>query len=192
MKILHPTDFSECAVEAERHAVRLVKDLDGELVLVQVLVETPLYGEGLLNIREAQTIYDAQRKWAEDTLEARCGQLRESGIKARWRLEVGVPFEEIVKAAEEEHADMIVMGTHGRSGLNRLLLGSVAEQVVRLALCPVLAAHAGGYPGGVSISPTGDVYVDDPLILLPKPLYDCPPYGPGLPRVVVIVGPLRT
>ena len=87
MKILHPTDFSECAVEAERHAVRLVKDLDGELVLVQVLVETPLYGEGLLNIRGAGTIYDAQRKWAEDTLEARCGQLRESGIKARWRLE---------------------------------------------------------------------------------------------------------
>ena len=141
MKILHPTDFSECAVEAERHAVRLVEDLDGELVLVQVLVEAPHYGEGLLNIREAQTIYDAQRKWAEDTLEARCGQWRQSGIKARWRLEVGVPFEEIVKAAEEEHADMIVMGTHGRSGLNRLLLGSVAERVVRLALCPVLTVR---------------------------------------------------
>jgi len=141
MKILHPTDFSECAAEAECHAVRLVKDLHGELVLVQVLVEAPHYGEGLLNVREAQTIYDAQRKWAEDTLEARCGQLRQSGIKARWRLEVGVPFEEIVKAAHEEGADMIVMGTHGRSGLNRLLLGSVAERVVRLALCPVLTVR---------------------------------------------------
>lgn len=149
MKILHPTDFSECAVEAEHHAVRLVEDLDGELVLVQVLVEAPHYGEGLLNIREAQTIYDAQRKWAEDTLEARCGQWRQSGIKARWRLEVGVPFEEIVKAAEEEGADMIVMGTHGRSGLNRLLLGSVAERVVRLALCPVLTVRQkkAGEPG---------------------------------------------
>jgi nucleotide-binding universal stress UspA family protein len=141
MKILHPTDFSECAVEAERHAVRLVKDLDGEIVLVQVLAETPLYSEGLLNIREAQTIYDAQRKWVEDTLEARCEQLRQSGIKARWRLEVGVPFEEIVKVAEEEHADMIVMGTHGRSGLNRLLLGSVADRVIRLASCPVVTVR---------------------------------------------------
>ena len=81
------------------------------------------------------------RRLAEDTLEARCGQLRQSGIKARWRLEVGVPFEEIVKAAHEEGADMIVMGTHGRSGLNRLLLGSVAERVVRLALCPVLTVR---------------------------------------------------
>src|SRR5712691_4749589 len=121
MKILHPTDFSECAVDAERHAVRLARELDGELILFQALVEAPLYGEGLLNMREAQKIYDAQRKWAEDTLEARCGQLKQSGLKTRWRLEVGAPFEEIVKAAEEEHADMIVMGTHGRSGLNRLL-----------------------------------------------------------------------
>ncbi len=141
MKILHPTDFSECAVDAERHAVRLARELDGELILFQALVEAPLYGEGLLNMREAQKIYDAQRKWAEDTLEARCGQLKQSGLKTRWRLEVGAPFEEIVKAAEEEHADMIVMGTHGRSGLNRLLLGSVAERVIRLAPCPVLTVR---------------------------------------------------
>jgi len=52
-----------------------------------------------------------------------------------------VPFEEIVKVAEEERADMIVMGTHGRSGLNRILLGSVAERVIRLAPCPVLTVR---------------------------------------------------
>ena len=141
MKILHPTDFSECAVEAETLAVRLARPLDGEIILFQALVETPLYGEGLLNMREAQSIYDAQRKWAEDTLEARCGQLKQSGVKARWRLEVGAPFAEIVRAAEEEGADLIVMGTHGRSGLNRLLLGSVAERVIRLAPCPVVTVR---------------------------------------------------
>ncbi|MEK7715145.1 MAG: universal stress protein, partial [candidate division NC10 bacterium] len=64
-----------------------------------------------------------------------------AGIPVRWALEVGVPFEEIVKAAEKEGADMIVMGTHGRSGLNRLLLGSVAERVIRLAPCPVLTVR---------------------------------------------------
>ena len=56
-------------------------------------------------------------------------------------MQVGVPFEEIVKIAEEERADMIVMGTHGRGGLNRMLLGSVAERVIRLAPCPVLTVR---------------------------------------------------
>jgi nucleotide-binding universal stress UspA family protein len=142
MMILHPTDFSECATQAEKLAVRLARDSQGELVLAQVLVETPLYGEGLLNVREAQKVYDAQRKWAEETLEARAGQIRrEHGIKVRWTLPVGVPFEEIVRVAADEHADMIVMGTHGRSGLNRLLLGSVAERVIRLAPCPVVTVR---------------------------------------------------
>ena len=142
MKILHPTDFSECATHAEQFAVRLARDLKGELVLFQTLVEAPLYGEGILNMREAQRVYDAQRKWAEETLETRAGQIRQAeGIAVRWALQTGVPFEEIVRAAEKEGADMIVMGTHGRSGLNRLLLGSVAERVIRLAPCPVLTVR---------------------------------------------------
>jgi len=141
MKILHPTDFSECAKQAEAAAVDLVGKLDGELVLFLALVETPLYGEGLINVQQVQAVYDAQRKWAEETLEARAGELRQRGIKASWRLQAGVPFEEIVKVAEEERVDMIVMGTHGRSGLNRVLLGSVAERVVRLGPCPVLTVR---------------------------------------------------
>lgn len=87
MKILHPTDFSECATHAEQFAVRLARDLKGELVLFQALVEAPLYGEGLLNVREAQRVYDAQRKWAEETLEARAarsGRRRASPCAGRW------------------------------------------------------------------------------------------------------------
>lgn len=142
MKILHPTDFSACATHAEQFAVRLARDSRGEVILFQAVVEAPLYGEGLLNMREAQRVYDAQRKWAEETLEARAGQLREAeGIAVRWAVQVGAPFEEIVKVAEAEGVDMIVMGTHGRSGLNRLLLGSVAERVIRLAPCPVLTVR---------------------------------------------------
>ena len=141
MKILHPTDFSECETQAEALAVDLVRKLDGELVLFQARVETPLYGEGLLSIPQVQKVYDAQRTCAEVTLEARAGDLRQRGIKASWRLQVGVLFEEIAKGAEEEHADMIVMGTNGRSGLNRVLLGSVAERVIRLAPCPVLTVR---------------------------------------------------
>ncbi len=141
MKILHPTDFSECAAQAQAAAVDLADKLAGELVLLQVLVETPLYGESVLNMPRVQSVYDAQRKWAEEALAARVGDLRQRGVKASWRVQIGVPFEEIVKTAEEERADMIVMGTHGRSGLNHALLGSVAERVVRLAPCPVLTVR---------------------------------------------------
>jgi nucleotide-binding universal stress UspA family protein len=141
MKILHPTDFSDCALQAEAAAVDLLEKLGGEIVLLQVLVETSLYGEGILSMPKVRAVYDAQRKWAESTLETRAGALRQRGIKASCRLQVGVPFGEIVKVAGEERADMIVMGTHGRSGLNRVLLGSVAERVIRLAPCPVLTVR---------------------------------------------------
>ncbi|HEY7540825.1 MAG TPA: universal stress protein [Methylomirabilota bacterium] len=141
MKILHPTDFSECAALAQATAVDLAGKLGGEIVLLQVLVETPLYGETVLNMPKVQSVYDAQRKWAEATLEARAADLRQRGIKTSWRAQAGVPFEEIVRVAEGEHVDMIVMGTHGRSGLNRALLGSVAERVIRLAPCPVLTVR---------------------------------------------------
>jgi nucleotide-binding universal stress UspA family protein len=148
MKILHPTDFSECATQAEAVAIDLARKLDAELVLVQVLVETPLYSEGFISRRQVQTVYDAQRKWSEETLEARAAKLRQSGIKTSWRVQMGAPHEEIVRTAEEEHAGMIVMGTHGRSGLNRALLGSVAERVIRLAPCPVLTVRQAKSGGG--------------------------------------------
>jgi len=148
MKILHPTDFSECATQAEAVAIDLVRRLDGDLVLLQVLVEAPLYSEGLISRRQVQTVYDAQRKWSEDALEARAEKLRQSGIKTSWRVQMGVPHEEITRTAEEEHAGMIVMGTHGRSGLNRVLLGSVTERVIRLARCPVLTVRQAKPVGG--------------------------------------------
>src|SRR5262245_45967967 len=99
MKILHPTDFSECAVQAEGVAVDLAGKLGADLVLVQVLVEAPLYSEGFISRRHVQTVYDAQRKWSEEALETRAGKLRESGVKTSWRVQMGVPHEEIVRTA---------------------------------------------------------------------------------------------
>jgi len=141
MKILHPTDFSECAEQARTHAIELARVMDAEVVLFHVSVETPLYTESLTSMREVQQVYDAQRKWAEETLEARAAEMRGTGVATRWEIAGGVPFQEIVKAAEREKADLIVMGTHGRHGLERLLLGSVATRVVRTASCPVLTVR---------------------------------------------------
>ena len=141
MKMLHPTDFSECAEQARAQAIRLARALRAEIILFHVAVETPLYAEGMLGMTQVQKVYDAQRKWAEETLEARAAETRAADVQARWRLAVGVPFAAIVEAAEEEGADMIVMGTHGRRGLEGLLLGSVANRVIRLAKCPVLTVR---------------------------------------------------
>ena len=141
MKILVPTDFSECAAAAQATAADLARKLGADIVLLHVLVETPLYGEGLLSGPRVQSVYDAERKWAESALDERIAELRGQGIKASRRVTMGIPFEEIVNVAGEEHAEMIVIGTHGRSGLNRALLGSVAERVIRLAPCPVLTVR---------------------------------------------------
>ena len=74
-------------------------------------------------------------------LAARAAALAGDGVTARAVVKVGVAWEEIVRLAAEEHADMIVMGTQGRTGLDRLLLGSVAERVIRQAPCPVLTVR---------------------------------------------------
>jgi nucleotide-binding universal stress UspA family protein len=142
MKLLHPTDFSECAEHARDQALGLARALGAELILLHVSVEAPLYGEGLLGMAETERVYEAQRKWAETELAARAAALGQTGVAVRWLRRTGVPHEEIVEAAGDEQADMIVIGTHGRGGLNRVLLGSVADRVVRLAPCPVLTVRS--------------------------------------------------
>jgi nucleotide-binding universal stress UspA family protein len=140
MKLLVPTDFSETAADAEAQAVALARALDAEIVLLHVAVETPLYNEGPLGV-DTREVYEAQRQWADQTLEKRAATMRGQGVTTRWLRRAGVAFREIVEIAAAERADLIVMGTHGRSGLNRLLLGSVADRVIRLAPCPVLAVR---------------------------------------------------
>lgn len=140
MKLLLPTDFSETAADAEAQAIVLARALGAEIVLLHVAVEAPLYREGPFGL-DTREVYEAQRQWADETLERRAAAIRGQGITTRWLRRAGVPFQEIVETAAAEHADLIVMGTQGRSGLNRLLLGSVADRVIRLAPCPVLAVR---------------------------------------------------
>lgn len=141
MIILYATDFSESSNPAETQALRLAKALGGEVIFLHVAQETPLFGEGPFGMADVQRVYDAQRQWATDALAARVQAASEAGVAARSVLKIGVPFQEIVKAADETKADLIVMGTHGRTGLDRLLLGSVAERVIRLAASPVLTVR---------------------------------------------------
>ena len=144
-RIVCPTDFSERAAPAERQAVRLAKALGAELVLAHVGTEAPLWREGFYT-PDVRAVFESQRKWAADTLADRVVALAADGVVARAVVRVGLPWEEIVRLATEEHADMIVMGTQGRTGLDRLLLGSVAERVIRRAPCPVLTVRPNTEP----------------------------------------------
>jgi universal stress protein A len=141
MTIVYATDFSESARPAEDEALLLARAFGDDVVFVHVATETPLYGEGGLGMADVRGVYDAQRRWATDALTARVAAARAAGVCARFSLRVGTPPEEIVAAAAEEKARMIVVGTHGRSGLDRLLLGSVAERVIRRAPCPVVTVR---------------------------------------------------
>jgi nucleotide-binding universal stress UspA family protein len=140
-RIVVPTDFSDCSQEAWKLAKRVAAAPGSELVLTHVLTEVPLYGEGILSIETARKIRDGARQWAEGALEAWVGKARAEGLTARAALRTGIPHEEIVALARDERADLVVIGTTGRSGINRALLGSVADRVVRLAPCPVLTVR---------------------------------------------------
>jgi nucleotide-binding universal stress UspA family protein len=141
MAILYATDFSESAEPAQAQAIRLARALGTDMVILHAAVEVPLFGEWPFSMSEVERVYEAQKQWAAGMLEERARAAREQGVEARMELRSGVPFEVIIDTATELGAEMIVIGTHGRSGLQRFLLGSVAERVVRLAPCPVLTVR---------------------------------------------------
>lgn len=140
-RIIHATDFSVEAQAAEDEAMRLARALGAELLLVHVAVEALPHGDTASGMKQLTKIYEAEARWAEDRLAERARHLATQGVTTGWRRRVGVPYEEILKAASEEHATYIVMGTHGRGRVGRLLLGSVADRVIRHARCPVLVVQ---------------------------------------------------
>ena len=130
--ILHPTDFSERSNFAFRLACSLARDYGARLMVVHVAEPpVPIYGNGLV-LPPAQA--------PKETVLARLQQLlpKDPKVQVEHRLTEGDAAIEILRIAGEIKCDLIVMGTHGRTGLGRLLMGSVAEQVVRKAACPVL------------------------------------------------------
>jgi nucleotide-binding universal stress UspA family protein len=130
--ILHPSDFSERSQYALGQACALARAYDARLVLLHVVaMPVVLYGEGALPANPEE-LRAAARAQLDDL------QVPFANARTDRRLEAGDPVEMILRLAQEMHADLIVMGTHGRTGLGRLLMGSVAEQIVRKASCPVL------------------------------------------------------
>jgi len=140
-RIVVPTDFSACSEEAWALARRIAGAVGSEIVLVHVFVEPPSYGEASFPVDSAWQVIESARKWVEEELEKWAGAARSKGISVRTLVRTGSAYQEIVNLATDERADLVAMGTHGRSGMSRLLLGSVADRVIRLAPCPVLTVR---------------------------------------------------
>jgi len=134
--IVHPTDFSEPSQAAWELACALARDYSARLLIVHVYSPPPVYAPDGIAIPFPQEEPAALR--------ARLAELRPSDqrIACEHFLLEGDPAEKILELAQKEHADLIVMGTHGTTGLARLLVGSVAESVLRKAPCPVLTVRA--------------------------------------------------
>jgi nucleotide-binding universal stress UspA family protein len=140
-KILVPTDLSAPSERAWTVARGLARGLGAEVTLLHVFAEGTLYSEGFISNAQVRAAFASAREWVEKTLGEWAEAGRRDGIAVEISVRPGVAHAEIVAAARDMGADLIVIGTHGRSGLDRMLLGSVAERVLRLAPCPVLAVR---------------------------------------------------
>jgi nucleotide-binding universal stress UspA family protein len=131
-KILFPTDFSTASDAGLPLATTLAKEMGATLVVLHVEEPPIAYGGGELYYGLPEPDHPALVKMLHNVKPS------DTKVRCEHRMLVGDPATEIVKAADDENVAMIVLGTHGRTGLNRFLMGSVAEQVVRKAKCPVV------------------------------------------------------
>lgn len=148
-RILVGTDFSDYSKEALDYAVLLAKHFGSELYLVHAF-EDPIYIPGVTSLAGPGTIewVHSFREGERKRLEAQAGEIRPSGVQVHPILKEGAAFREIPKAAEELQADLIVLGTHGRTGLDHLMMGSVAERVAHRAACHVLLVKPKAFQKG--------------------------------------------
>jgi nucleotide-binding universal stress UspA family protein len=144
-KILVPTDLSDGSEAAFDYAVFLAKPFQAALDLLHVW-EPPRYLEAETAVSlpglYAGTLSDVMQTRATHALDVFVAKHQNRGFPLTHRIEAGNPAERIVQVAESGGCDLIVMGTQGRSGLMHVLLGSVAEKVVRKARCPVVTVRA--------------------------------------------------
>lgn len=151
-RILVPTDFSDCSVEAAKYACALAEQFNAELSVLHVIhdyaTEIPDFGMGLTFPAYLEKLPERLEKLEEDAI-GRLTQVLdpawEVGKRVTLATKLGHPFTEILRFVKEHQIDMIVMGTHGRTALPQMLMGSVAEKVVRKASCPVLTVRPDGH-----------------------------------------------
>lgn len=140
-KILCPVAFDPYSAEALAHAAALAMNSAATLYLLHVLQINPLTAQGAAQGFAGQDLYDSQVQAALTRLEEYAGSIP-ARIKRELAVEIGEPGNLIIATQQRLGVDLVVMATHGRRGLKHLVLGSVAERVVRESTAPVLTVRA--------------------------------------------------
>jgi len=138
-RILHPSDFSAASNAAFKKAIEMAKASRAELLIVHVINPiVPVAGDGYVSPKMYEDLAASTRAWARMQLDRLLVKAKKSGVRGKGVLAEGAAHEQIARIAKTKRADLVVMGTHGRSGFAKLFLGSVAGRVVAAAPCPVL------------------------------------------------------
>jgi universal stress protein A len=137
-RILVPCDFSEYAEKALTWALELAERWRSRVLLLHVIPRPsypPMLMGSYFDVAQFEASLQAEAETRAKEIVARAGN---KAVQIETQVIIGEPFSDICRMAEDEKVDLIVMGSHGRTGLRHVLLGSVAERVVRHAPCPVL------------------------------------------------------
>lgn len=138
-KILVPIDFSDSSLIALKYSLNYATIFNAEIILIYVvepIVYPPDFSLGQISIPSVEIEID---KKAKDELDKVANSIIPQEISFRTVVKTGKPFVEIIETARDENADLIIISTHGRSGVEHIFFGSTAEKVVRKAPCPVLS-----------------------------------------------------
>jgi nucleotide-binding universal stress UspA family protein len=136
--ILAPTDFSEYSKQAVVSALELARKFGAKLTILHVVELPPYPVEGYVPPAVNATFLDDLERQATQDLAQLVPEAESGNVEVVRLVAVGSPYRKIIETAEAEQVDLIVMATAGRSGFSRLIMGSIAERVVRAATCPVL------------------------------------------------------
>jgi nucleotide-binding universal stress UspA family protein len=141
-KIVSPTDFSEPSYEGLKAAHELASHFGSELILIHVVGSVPVMPTPASTTFNVPLYQQEMVNHAREALQQLAERMIPKDIRLRPMVFQGDPGDEIVRLAEAEDADIIVIATHGRTGWRRFMFGSVAEKVVRLASCSVLTVQS--------------------------------------------------
>ena len=141
-RILYATDFSKSSARALDEAISLAQQNKAELLAVHVIEPVPYAaGEEFASAEIYTKIEEVTDRQAKAAMAKLMQRLKKANVKAQSLLLRGSAHDQIVKAAKSKKADMIVIGTHGRTGLSKLFMGSVAGKVISSATCPVVTVR---------------------------------------------------
>jgi nucleotide-binding universal stress UspA family protein len=137
-KIIAPTDLSNLSQSALRYAMQLALEQGAEVIVYNVISEDGEWFDKNDELNPVKALVPQQRQRLAEFVKESCAEFLDQ-LKVKEVVEVGVPYRDIVRKAADENADLIVMSTHGRTGLEQVMLGSVTAKVVARATCPVLS-----------------------------------------------------